>query len=138
MGELPTDEQIVAADEALCGERGPKTTGVCCPACGGDGDDPWREGGDCLLCAGTGEVTGERLVGLARHLSSVIAENKRHAVVIRAAYAVLNDYAGGAESHYARPGSSRCHCCGRKWPCNWHRLGEVLRRARPVAPVDGC
>lgn len=35
----------------------------------GDGDDPWIEGGDCLLCMGTGAVTGERLRGAAKYLS---------------------------------------------------------------------
>jgi hypothetical protein len=143
---------VEAPYEALADADGPRNEGVRCPGCSGDGDDPWIEGGDCPLCAGTGEVTGARLEGIARHLSegspalnakwhhaeAAERENKRHAVVIRAAYAVLNDYADGAESHYAQPGSSRCHCCGRKWPCNWHRLSESLRRVRPVAPVNGC
>lgn len=54
---------------ALVDEHGLGAAGIYCPGCNGDGDDPWNEGGDCLLCMGTGAATGERLRGVAKYLS---------------------------------------------------------------------
>lgn len=68
-GEALAGYVTQAVFEALVDRQGLGRTGIACPGCDGDGDDLWIEGATCQLCMGTGEVTGERLAGIARYLS---------------------------------------------------------------------